>query len=540
MSKRSPEEPIDLVPRILDTFLEAPPAGTPAEIVAAFQSFCLGGAEPLSPHLLFQLVEQAPIAVSITDAHATILYANRTFEALTGYAREHIIGENHSILSSKATPDTAYADLWSAVNARRTWTGKLVNRKRSGASYLAEVTISPVLDRSGRITHCLGMHRDVTREHELARQVTHQKALLETVLDTAPVVVAVLDDQQRVLLDNQEYKKLLGDLYGSEPAEVLMRAAADQAGVRVPSPGVRGESFHNVEVRLEFASGGPRWYDCSAVFLDDVDQSVSSYFLASGRSAVCLFLASERTRQRREHERARMEHLRASLAEQQRIRELREAFAAASYQIQQPLNMINAATAMLRGNSEGNDQLLQVLEEVGASAARAVATLRTALPAEDEEPLQHLNLNQIVKEVLEMFTERLLKNGIVVAWRPSSVLPVINGRATQLRGMLMNIVDNAIVALGEGRTAHRELEVRTAAGNGGLTVTVQDNGPGIPSGDRLTVFHPLYCGWKTKARHTGMGLAMAQEIAVRHGGGIHVDEAFEDGCRVQVELPVGR
>ena len=67
------------------------------------------------------------------------------------------------------------------------------------------------MGHNGKLTNFLGMHRDVTEEHRLQRGFAHQKALIETVLDTAPVVVAVMDPTGKVLLDNQEYKKLLGD-----------------------------------------------------------------------------------------------------------------------------------------------------------------------------------------------------------------------------------------------------------------------------------------------------------------------------------------
>lgn len=540
MSKRSPEKPVELVPRTVGAFLDTSPDDTPAEVVEAFNRFCAGGDDPLSPHLFFQLVEQAPIALSIADEKANILYANRRFEELTGYKREDVIGQNESILSNKATPREVYQDLWTTVTSGEAWTGKLVNRTREGRAYLAELTISPGRDSKGAITHYLGMHRDITAMHELQCQVANQKSLFETILDTAPVVVALLDMQHKVILDNQEYKKLFGDLRGTEPAEILMQAVAEQGGMDLPEPGTKGQDFRNQEVRLEFASSGPRWFVCSATWLDDIDQSASSYFKVSKPQSVCLFVASETTRQRREHERARMEHLRASLAEQQRIHGMREALAAATYQIQQPLNLINAATAMLGRQGDGAESLLQALRQIGDSAQQAYETLRNALPAEDDEAVRQLNMNEVAQEVLQMSTDRLLKSGIVVTWRPSVVLSSVNGRAKQIRGLLMNIVDNAIIALSESTQSHRELTIGTSEANGVLMVTIEDNGPGVPIEEHMAVFQPLYCGWKNKVGHAGMGLAVAQEVATQHGGGVVIDDTEGNGCRVRIEFPVAK
>jgi signal transduction histidine kinase len=345
------------------------------------------------------------------------------------------------------------------------------------------------------------MHRDVTEVHTLQRQVQHQKGLLETILDAAPVVVALLSPNRRVLIDNQEYKKLMGDLRGDEPAERLLDAVARQSTVELPEPGVRGRGFRNVEVRLDLANGDARWFDCSVIWVDYPETSADGYFKTEQASA-CLLLASETTRLRREHERARLEHLRATLSEQQRVRGMREALAAATFQIQQPLNLIKAATAMLQRRGEEGERLLQVLE---------------------------------------MFSDDLLRIGVDLLWRPSPVLSPFMGRPKEVRGLLMNLVDNAMIALGEARQEHRELELRTEQGRELLLVTVRDNGPGIPRSDRVAVFQPLHCGWQHKGGHAGMGLAMAQEIAAWHGGGIQIDDdEGRGGCRVRVEFPLPR
>ena len=107
---------------------------------------------PDLPHQVFrQAVEQSALAISITDAKANILYVNHAFERLTGYPRAEILGQNQSDLSNKVTPDSVYQGLWRTIQARHSWTGTLVNRTREGGDYLAELTVSPVLDQDRRI-----------------------------------------------------------------------------------------------------------------------------------------------------------------------------------------------------------------------------------------------------------------------------------------------------------------------------------------------------------------------------------------------------
>jgi len=177
----------------------------------------------LPPQVFRQAVEQSALAISITDERANILYANPAFERVTGYAHSEVAGHNESILSYKVTPKLVYETLWAQLKRQRAWNGLLVNRRRDGSRYLADVTITPVVDADGRTSHFLGMHRDVTEMHRLERQVQNQKAMIESVVDAAQVAICLLDEDDRVVLDNQEYKKLIGDL-DREPAATLLAA----------------------------------------------------------------------------------------------------------------------------------------------------------------------------------------------------------------------------------------------------------------------------------------------------------------------------
>ena len=176
-----PELPHGNFTQALVEFLASPPPGTPGEVIEALNPVSGSAADLLPPELFFEAVEQTPSAISIADPQATILYVNRAFEALTGYAREEVIGQNQSILNNRATPESIYQELWRTITRKQTWTGVLVNRTKQGGDYLAELTIAPVLDRHGELGYFLGKQRDVTKEHELEARLRQQKARIEMV-----------------------------------------------------------------------------------------------------------------------------------------------------------------------------------------------------------------------------------------------------------------------------------------------------------------------------------------------------------------------
>ncbi len=511
----------------LGAFLLSPPEDTPPEVLEAFSLFAGPNSEPLPPRLFFEAVEQGPVAISITDASARILYVNHAFERLTGYPRDVVLGKNQSILSNNATPDSVYQGLWRTIQDKRPWTGTLVNRTRDGGDYLAELTVSPMLDRDGRIDYFLGMHRDITKVHALETSLRQQKSLIETIIDAAPVLVALLDERGKVLVDNQEYKKLLGDLRGREPAELLRAAIREQAGFDPIATVLGGQAFKDLEVFVALANNRPpRWFACSGERVTELDEGVRGYFGNDvGGMPRVLLLANDITRRRREAERAQMENLRARLAEQQFVQGMREALTAAIYQIQVPLNVIQAASGMLRDGGCHPDSLAGMIEQIRATGERALQTLRAALPEESRELGAVVNVNDMLRQVLELSTDTLLAAGIVVDWRPANVLPELNVHKTQLRSVFKLLLDNAVQALNESNGVHRELRIATRRVGDGVEVEIEDNGVGLAAEDRLRVFEPFYVGWRNRRGRAGMGLALAQEVVNQHGGYIQLDSA---------------
>jgi nitrogen fixation negative regulator NifL len=532
----------ELVANTLGEFLATPPPGTPGEVIEALTLMAGNPKDPLPPRLYFEAVEQAPTAISITDVQATILYVNRAFEMLTGYRREEVMGQNESILSSNATPFSIYQQLWRTIRRKQSWSGTLVNRNKGNTDYIAELTIAPVLDRDGEIKYFLGMHRDVTKMHTLEVEVREQKTRIEAVLDAAPVVVVLLDASGRVVLDNQEYKKLLGDLRGREPAQALCEAIREQVGLDPLTECLAGRGFKDLEVSLETPGpGGTRWFACTASPADEFDSSARAYF---GRNTKgerrLLLLANEVTGRRREIERAHLENLRARLAEQQLIHGMHEALTAAIYQLQTPMNVINAATAMAQGGTANLANLAGMLREITRSGTQALTALKAALPEEPREAGAMVNVNELLRQVLELETDRLLAAGIVVDWRPAQVLPELPGQKNQLRSLFKHLIDNAIHALNESSRTQRELVLTTRGLPGAVEVEVQDNGPGIPVANRYRVFEPFFIGWRHRRGKAGMGLALSQEIVNQHGGCLEVDPEFEDGCRLRLTLSTVR
>ncbi len=122
---------------------------------------------------LSQATEQSPAGVILTDVDGHIEYVNAAFEHMSGYAREEVIGQNPRLLQSGKTPPEVYAAMWRSLQAGETWHGEIVNRHKNGRDYTQAVTIAPVRNPSGAVTHYLSVQLDITAQRH-AEDMAHQ------------------------------------------------------------------------------------------------------------------------------------------------------------------------------------------------------------------------------------------------------------------------------------------------------------------------------------------------------------------------------
>lgn len=119
--------------------------------------------------LLARLVDGFPHGILVTDAAANIVYVNRRFEELTGYAPEDLIGKNPRVLSSGQTSPETYARMWETISQGRVFTCELIERRRNEELYWARLTVFPLRDETGAITHYVGQQVDISADKKLDR-----------------------------------------------------------------------------------------------------------------------------------------------------------------------------------------------------------------------------------------------------------------------------------------------------------------------------------------------------------------------------------
>ena len=279
-------------------------------------------------------------------------------------------------------------------------------------------------------------------------------------------------------------------------------------------------------VRCEWfeAQPEPRWFDLT----------ISS--LKKSRMAVVSSLDVSRCRRAAASTASQID----KLARTTRLSSMSLLAAAAGHELNQPLLAVvaNAETALLelRGTSERAEQLREQITEITHSATRAseiIQRMRRLLSGSVVERIE-LDLNQLVREVLELLASDALRQHVRVEYSLDSTNPTVYGDPIQLQQVIINLLTNAMEATVNAAPAERSIQVVTARRGRNVEICVNDHGPALDPKALGRMFEPLYT---TKRNGAGLGLYITRAIVESHGGIINAQRITDHGLSMRVTLP---
>ncbi len=356
---------------------------------------------------------------------------------------------------------------------------------------------------------------------QAVQELERRRQLMETVLENIPTGVISLDADGVILRLNTAVGRMfstaqeahsLEDLLGAEAARTvqhLMRRSLRMGVVsREIETVVAGRVLH---AAVTVSSLGPRRANTGFVLvLDDLTE-----MLRAQKSAAWQEVAR------------RIAH------------EIKNPLTPIQLSSQRLARFLDRREASDPAGPPHDQELTRLVQECSRLIEREVSTL-SALVNEFSQfvrfpaaKLSPTSANTIVHEAVEVFSGRL--DGVTMKTSLAENLPTVRADSGLLRGVVVNLIDNAAEAL--ETCSLREITIITRAHDDSETVEicVQDTGHGISPQDKDKLFLPQF---STKDRGTGLGLAIAARIVAEHGGSIHVEDNFPVGARFVIELPV--
>jgi len=217
--------------------------------------------------------------------------------------------------------------------------------------------------------------------------------------------------------------------------------------------------------------------------------------------------------------------------------------AGVAHEINNPLAIINEKAGLMQDFLEMSGDFEQMREKFislihgifeSVNRCRTITHRLLGFSRRIDVTFEVINLNDTIRDVLAFIEKEMMYRNIRLELQLKEDLPKVFSDKGQLQQVFLNIINNAVDAVGKGGF----IEVQTDVKNGDfVTVSIKDNGPGIPQNILSHIFEPFYTT-KEKGKGTGLGLSISYGIIQKLGGSIFVQSEVQKGTSFIVEIPV--
>jgi two-component system, cell cycle sensor histidine kinase and response regulator CckA len=489
----------------------------------------------------------------IDSASRTVTACNEAAEAIFGYDRDELIGNDTRMLHVDERAFQAFASVGDPVlHEGRTFQGAFRMRRKDGSTFPTRNTVSLLDPEHGFEGGVVSIVYDVTDEvqaqHDLMESEERFRQLAERISD---VFWIRSPGKGRMEYVSPAYN----EIWGSSPDALYRDATAwldavhpdDRPAVREAlSDQVRGES--SVEYRVVRPDGEVRWISDRAFPVHD----------AEGEVIRVVGVARDVTEQRRaEQERELLER---QLRQAQRLEAVGRLAGGIAHDFNNLLTVIRSQTDLILLDLPRSSPLVEELEVVQSAADRAAKVTSQLLAFSRDQVLRPrtLDLDGVVRDIAVLL-DRLIGEDVRMVLELDDALPPVQVDAGQLEQAVMNLGVNARDAMpggghltlrtylaapggwngepSDGDTGRDGVNEAATAPGSQVVLEVSDDGTGMDAETRLRIFEPFFTT-KVRGTGTGLGLAMVYGFVKQSGGLVHVESELGKGTRFLLYFPV--
>jgi PAS domain S-box-containing protein len=489
--------------------------------------------------LLTQALDASISGIILTDHQQPdnpIIYCNAAFEKLSGYSRKEIIGHNCRFLQGEDRNQKEREILRNAVKKGKQCVVEIRNYRKSGELFWNELYMSPVKDKSGTITHYIGVQNDVTRRKKAEQDLLHQQEVMEqkveertkvireseeylaSIYQTVRESLIVLSPDFNVLSVNHHFLKTFKVSIGETEGKALYELGNGQWNIPqlktlledvLPT----NNPVENFEVEHDFPHIGKKLMLLNAHRIE-----------LEGQYKDRILIAIEDITDRREIERRKDDFL-----------------SIASHELKTPLTTVKGYVQMLNRFMPENssDKFKNIIDKTGIYIERLnnliselldVSRIQTGNIELHKEPF---DFDKMIYETVEGMQAANRDHNIVVKGKTTSNYV---GDESHLIQVMNNLLSNAI----KYSPNSRDIEVYLSLVSNYLKVSVTDHGMGISMEDQKRIFERFYRVGDIQQHFPGMGIGLyvCDQIIKNHEGTLWVDSEKGKGSTFSFTLPL--
>ncbi|MCC2669886.1 MAG: putative Histidine kinase, partial [Armatimonadetes bacterium] len=501
--------------------------------------------------------------ILISDREGNVVWVNPAFTRMTGYPLEEVVGQKPRRLKSGQQDDEFYKQLWDTIRAGSVWTGEVINRRKDGALYPEEMTITPVRGGDGEIRHFVAIKRDITERKRADTQLRAAEMKCRQLLEQLPAAIYSTESTPpyRVTYVSPDIVPLLGysqeDWLNRPGLRISAIHPEDRDAVLVAlNAAAANDTCLAVEYRMLHRDGHVVWVRDNARYLRDASGALTELqgvvFDITERQRLEEALRSQNSQitllnTQLQDANDQLRQAQQSMMREERLRALGQMASGIAHDINNSLApIVGFAELILMTETGLSEQVRSHLNDIrtaGGDIAQIVKRMREFYRKRDQsEPVGAISLQALIPKLADLTRARWKdipqEHGTQIELRLEVApdLPPLLGNESEIREVLTNLVFNAVDAMPQGGVL--TLRAQRAEGSGtreGTIVEVADTGVGMDEETRSRCLEPFFT---TKgARGTGLGLAMVFGTMQRHNGQVEIESACSKGTVVRLVFP---
>jgi two-component system sensor histidine kinase/response regulator len=483
--------------------------------------------------LLSEAFEQLRSAILITDSEGTVQFANPAFEDLTGYNSDEILGKNMRLLKSGTYNEGFYAQFWQTLLSGEKWAGPIQNKKKNQELYWEHMTISPMRNENGEITHFVAIKNDISEEHLLNTMLAEQGDSIQALLLSLKVVIFRVSTSfpYKTYFINQEIESLSGymvnEFISNKINLGLLIHPEDKHRVMIEmGKMLKKHNAFEMRCRILDKSEKLKWVMVKGRFIVDSDlkgQVVEGFI--------------QEITQQVEFE----EQLTAAKKKSIATERFKSEFVAnMSHELRTPLNGILGMVNLLQDTelNEEQEQFVEILEEASSRLFSVIQDLLdfSQLQKNDTQVRrEQFNLIEEMRSLCVDYSHRASIKGL--SFQQSyveGIVEVFNDRR-KIRQAIRHLLNNALKFTSKG-----SIGLHVSFGQGKVSISVEDTGIGIEPELKNEIFQSFKQGedvYTKEYEGLGLGLSLTEQIAQQVGAEIAMSSEQGKGSVFTFKLP---
>ncbi len=474
-----------------------------------------------------RVIEASSNGIVISDARLPgnpLIYVNPGFERITGYLSEEALGRNCSFLQGEDRDQKALVELRMAIETRQPVTVLLRNYRKRGDLFWNELTVSPVFDEQGTLTHFVGIQNDVTERMIAQETLERRTQRLDSVFTLSPDGFVAFNGRGRVSDANPAFLRMTGlqmadiaNLYIND-LDALLKDLCDTT-----------QPYHS----LLDANPKPDPDDRRAevrhvIHLKGPQQRILQWSIHSERS----------------RSGDRVAYFRDITRETEVDRIKSEFLSTAAHELRTPMVSVYGFSELLVKRDYPPAKQKDMLQTINRQSGVLINLINELLDLARIEARAGKDF-KISRQPLEPLIRNTVAS-ILMHDDPREVdvqlpvmLPAFDVDPEKFSQALLNVVSNAYKYSPDGGAIELDIVDKKEGERGFLGVRVRDHGIGMKPEHTARLFERFFRADPSgNIPGTGLGMCIVREIMELHNGSVDVESEYGQGTTITLWLPI--